>query len=144
MRAFLRPVHLGLVHLITLGVLTQAVLAGQFISGTSDQLGTHIAVAGLLELAALVVLVVAVVHRLVGERSRLALWGSIALALTIEIQAVLGYLPGTVPTSIHVPLGVCTFAGAVALSSTIGRHLGAHRRGAPVQPSTPSPTAPSQ
>jgi hypothetical protein len=27
------------------------------------------------------------------------------------------------PTAIHVPLGVCLFAGATALSGTIGRSL---------------------
>jgi hypothetical protein len=33
-------------------------------------------------------------------------------------------MPGAVPTAIHVPLGVAIFAGSVALSATMGRHLG--------------------
>ena len=121
MRAILGPAHCGLVHLVTLGVLTQAILAGQFISGARDQLGTHGAVGGVLELAGLALLVIAVAHRLSGERSRLALWGSVALGLALQIQAVLGWMPGQVPTAIHVPLGVCIFAGALGLGATIGR-----------------------
>lgn len=125
MRAIIRPVHRGLIHLITAGVLLQAVLAGQFISGASDQLGLHGAVGGLLELAALLLLLVAIAHRLFGERSPLALWGSVAISLALQVQAVLGWAPGAVPTSVHVPLGVCIFAGAVALSATVGRRFGA-------------------
>lgn len=124
MRAVLRPVHRGLVYVITLGVLTQAILAGQFVSGASDQLGTHGAVGGTLELVGLVLLLIAIAHRLLGERSRLALWGSIGLGLAVQVQAALGWMPGAVPTSIHVPLGVAIFAGSVALSATMGRHLG--------------------
>ena len=124
MRAILRPIHRGLVHLITLGVLAQAIVAGQFISGASDQLGTHGAVGGTLELAGLALLLLAVAHRLAGERSRVALWGSLALGLALQIQAALGWMPGAVPTAVHVPLGVCIFAGALGLSATIGRHLG--------------------
>lgn len=127
MRAILAPVHRWLIHLITLGVLTQAILAGQFISGASDQLGVHGAVGGALELGALILLLLAIAHRLFGERSRLALWGSIALSLALQVQAVLGWAPGAMPTAIHVPLGVCIFAGAVGLSATVGRHLGAIR-----------------
>lgn len=123
MRAFLSPVHRGLVHLVTLGVLTQAVLAGQFVSGVSDQLGLHGAVGGVLELTGVVVLVVSIAHRLAGERSRVALWGSVALAVALEVQAALGWAPGALPTAIHVPLGVCIFAGAAALSGSIGRTL---------------------
>lgn len=124
MRAIHRPVHRWLVHLIALGVLTQAILAGQFVSGASDQLGAHGAVGGMLELAGLTLLVIAVAHRLSGERSRLALWGSVALGLALQVQAALGWMPGAVPTAIHVHLGVCLFAGALGLSATIGRHLG--------------------
>lgn len=129
MRAILRPLHRGLVHLVTLGVLLQAVLAGQFISGSSDQLGLHGAVGGILELLGLVLLLLALVHRLFGERSRLALWGSVGLAVALQVQAGLGWAPGAVPTSIHVPLGMCVFAGAVALSASIGRHLGTDDHG---------------
>lgn len=124
MRALIRPVHRGLVYVLTLGVLVQAVLAGQFISGTSDQLAAHGAVGGVLELLSLVLLLVAVAHRLLGERSRSALWGSIGLALALQLQAGLGWAPGAVPTSIHVPFGTATFAGAVMLSAAVGRHLG--------------------
>lgn len=115
--------HRAVVHLVTLGVLTQAVLAGQFVSGASDQLGTHGAVGGVLELTGLVLLVVAIVHRIAGQRSRVALWGSIGLAVALQAQAALGWAPGAMPTSVHVPLGVCIFAGAVALSRTIGPSL---------------------
>lgn len=129
MRALLSRVHRGLVHLVTLAVLTQAVLAGQFISGVSDQLDAHSAVGGLLELTGLALLLVALAHRVAGERSRVALWGSVALALALQLQAGLGWAPGALPTAIHVPLGVCIFAGAVALSGTIGRSLTPITRG---------------
>jgi len=62
-------------------------------------------------------------HRIAGERSRIALWGSGALALALQLQAGLGWAPGALPTAIHVPLGVCIFAGATALRGTIGRSL---------------------
>jgi hypothetical protein len=124
MRTIVRPAHRGLVYLITLGVLIQAILAGQFVSGASDQLGTHGAVGGTLELAGLVLLLIAAAHRLFGEGSRLALWGSVALGVALQVQAALGWMPGAVATSIHVPLGVFIFAGALGLSATIGRHLG--------------------
>lgn len=143
-RAVVRPVHTGLIHLITLGVLLQAVLAGQFISGASAQLGTHGAVAGLLELLALVLLLVAIAHRLLGERSRVALWGSVGLAVALQLQAALGWAPGAVPTAIHVPLGVCTFAGALALSGTLGRHVGADWRGARTRAARSSTATPGR
>lgn len=123
MRRLLSPIHRGLVHLVTLAVFVQAVLAGQFVSGLSDQLGLHGAVGGLLELTGLVLLLVAIAHHIAGERSRGALWGSVALAVTLQVQAGLGWAPGALPTAIHVPLGVGIFAGAVALSGSIGRSL---------------------
>jgi len=114
-RRAVRGVQIGLVGLITLGVLSQAVLAGQFISGVSNAIPAHGAVGGLLELTGLLLLVVAVVHRAVGERSRVALAGSVVLALAINVQAWLGWAPGAVPTAVHVPLGVGILAGALAL-----------------------------
>jgi hypothetical protein len=123
MRALLSGVHRTLVHIVTMAVLVQAVLAGQFVSGVSDRLGTHGAIGGVLELTGLLLLVVAIAHRIAGERSRIALWGSVALALALQLQAGLGWAPGALPTAIHVPLGVCIFAGATALSGTIGRSL---------------------
>lgn len=116
MRRALRGTHLALVLALTASVLVQAVLAGQFISGMSAAVGTHGAVGGVLELAGLVLFVVAIAHRLSGERSRTLLWGSLGLALAIEAQAALGWAPGAAPTAVHVPLGVAIFAGAVALS----------------------------
>jgi hypothetical protein len=121
MRRVIRTLHVSLVVLVTAGVLVQATLAGQFISGTSDALGLHGAVGGLLELAALVLLVVAIAHRVIGERSRVALIGSVALALGLTVQAGLGWAPGEVPTAVHVPLGVCIFAGSLLLSVAMRR-----------------------
>jgi hypothetical protein len=123
MRAFLSPVHRGLVHLVTAAVLIQAVLAGQFVSGLNDLLGVHGALGGVLELTSLVLLVVAIAHRIAGERSRVALWGTVGLAVALQVQAGLGWAPGALPTAMHVPLGVAVFAGAVALSGSIGRSL---------------------
>ncbi|HSJ43778.1 MAG TPA: hypothetical protein VK923_03745 [Euzebyales bacterium] len=123
MRAFLSPLHRGLVHLVTLAVLVQAVLAGQFVSGLNDLLGAHGAVGGIVELAGLLLFVVAIAHRIAGERSRVALWGTVGLAVALQVQAGLGWAPGALPTAIHVPLGVGIFAGAVALSGSIGRSL---------------------
>jgi hypothetical protein len=127
MRRAVRVLHVSLVAVITAGVLTQAVLAGQFVSGASDALPAHGAVGAVLELAALVLLLTAVVHRLLGERSRAALIGSVSLALALTLQAGLGWAPGEIPTAVHVPLGVCIFAGSVLLSLAMTR-LGASRR----------------
>jgi hypothetical protein len=115
MRRVLRVVHASLVGLITLGVLTQAVLAGQFISGASNAIPAHRAVAGVLELAALLLLPVAIGHRVAGERSRPVLAGSVVLAMALSVQAALGWAPGAIPTAVHVPLGVSIFAGALSL-----------------------------
>lgn len=121
MRTALRRTHAGLVHLVTLGVLTQAVLAGQFISGMSNALPWHTAVAAVLELLAVLLLLVAIAHRVSGERSRVALAGSIALALAVMVQATLGHIPGQVATAIHVPLGVCVFAATILMSVAMTR-----------------------
>lgn len=137
MRRAVRVLHVCLVGLITLGVLTQAVLAGQFISGVSDAIPAHGAVGGVLELAALLLLVVAIGHRVVGERSRVALVGSVVLALALNVQAGLGWAPGAIPTAVHVPLGVSIFAGALSLFVTLVR-----RRATTSAPATASrPTA---
>jgi hypothetical protein len=121
MRRAIRVVHVSLVLLITLAVLTQAVLAGQFIGGVSNAIPVHGAVGGVLELAALVLLVVAIAHRAAGERSRVALIGSVSLALALTVQAGLGWAPGAIPTAVHVPLGVCIFAGSLVLSIALTR-----------------------
>lgn len=128
MRRTLRIVHVGLVLLITAAVLVQAALAGQFVSGLSNALPAHGAVGGLLELVALLLLITAIAHRFAGERSAGVLSGSIALALAVEVQAALGWAPGAFPTSVHVPLGVAIFAGAVALSIVMVRMVVAGRR----------------
>ena len=129
MRRAIRVVHVLLVGLITLAVLTQAVLAGQFVSGVSNAVPAHGAVGGVLELAAMVLLLVVIAHRVAGERSRVTLFGSVALALAITVQAGLGWAPGAVPTAVHVPLGVCIFAGSLLLSiAMIRRRSDAARR----------------
>jgi heme A synthase len=77
----------------------------------------------------MVLLNVAIAHRVAGERSRVALFGSVVLALTITVQAGLGWAPGAVPTAVHVPLGVCIFAGSLLLSiALIRRRSDAARR----------------
>jgi hypothetical protein len=111
--------------------LTQAVLAGQFISGVRNAIPAHGAVGGLLELTSLVLLIVAIAHRVAGERSRVALAGSLTLAVALNAQAALGWMPGAVPTAVHVPLGVGIFAGAVALLIALVR------RGATAAPAPP-------
>jgi hypothetical protein len=123
MRTALRATHAGLIHVITVGVLTQAVLAGQFISGVSNAIPAHGAVGGVLELGGLLLLLVAIAHRISGERSRAALIGSVVLATALQVQAGLGWAPGQIPTAIHVPLGVCVFAGTLFMSVTITRAL---------------------
>lgn len=124
MRRALRIVHIGLVLLVTAAVLVQAALAGQFVSGLSNALPTHGAVGGMLELAALLLLIIAIAHRFAGERSRTVLIGSILLAVALEVQAMLGWAPGAFPTAVHVPLGVAIFAVAVALSTAMVRMVG--------------------
>lgn len=128
MRRALRALHVGIVVVIAAGVAVQATLAGQFISGLSDALPAHGAVGGILELAGLLLLVIALAHRVAGERARVALAGSIALVLAIQAQAALGWAPGALPTALHVPLGVAIFAGAIALSGAMVRLAAARRR----------------
>lgn len=124
MRALASVLHRGLVYLITVAVFVQAVLAGQFVSGLSNATGLHGAVAGVLEGLAVLLVVVAIGHWIAGSRSSVALFGSLALAFALECQAILGWMPGQVPTAVHVPLGVCIFAGALGLSIVIGRSVG--------------------
>ena len=121
MRRTLRIVHVGLVLVITTAVLVQAALAGQFVSDLSNALPIHGAVGGMLELLGLLLLIVAIVHRFAGERTRAVLAGSIVLAVALEAQAALGWAPGALPTAIHVPLGVAIFAIAVGLSTVMVR-----------------------
>jgi hypothetical protein len=132
-RRYLRRTQITLVGLVVLGVLTQAVLAGQFISGVSNAIPAHGAVGGVLELTSLVLLIVAIAHRIAGERSGVALAGSLTLAVALNAQAALGWMPGAVPTAVHVPLGATIFAGAVALFIALAR-----RRVTPA----PAPPAP--
>jgi hypothetical protein len=122
-RAAVAPIHRWLVYVVTLAVLCQAVLAGQFVSGLNNMLGAHGALGGVLELLGLVLVGVAVVHRIAGEPSRIALWGSMALGVALQVQAALGWASLPVATAIHVPLGVCIFAGAVGLTVAIGRTI---------------------
>jgi hypothetical protein len=105
----------GLCYAVAAGVLTQAVLAGLFLSGTGGARVVHIYVGWVLTYFALAVPVVALVQRRRGRASRGVVAGGAVLPVALWVQEVLGAVPNPVTTIIHVPLGVTLFAYAVLL-----------------------------
>lgn len=96
-------------YLIAAGILTQAVLAGLFISGTSSARMTHVIVGAVLPYLAIVPVVSAWrrVKRVTIQRHFAV--GSTVLLVGLWVQEALGHMPFAVSTVIHVPLGVALF-----------------------------------
>lgn len=111
-----------LCYVVAAGVLTQAILAGLFISGVQPYARTvHLIVGWLLPYFALAVAVVGLVQRRRGHISRKTALSTAALPVVLWVQEVLGAVPAAVTTVIHVPLGVGLFTYAIVLGLASSR-----------------------
>jgi hypothetical protein len=106
----------SLVWATAVGILLQAVSAGQFISGLTNALGVHSIVGTVLEVIGLALVVAAGVDRRTRRHCRGRWLAALLLGVALLVQAGLGHAPGAVPTAVHVPLGVALFAGATVLA----------------------------
>jgi hypothetical protein len=103
-------------YLIAAGILTQATLAGLFISGTAGARMTHVVVGAVLPYLAIVPVVSAWRRVTLGTVPRyVALWSTLLL-IGLCAQEALGHMPFPVTTVIHVPLGVALFALSLLLA----------------------------
>lgn len=100
---------------VALAVLTQAVLAGQFISGSADVRLLHLIVGSALPWVALVPAVIAWVRA--AQRVIPKAFAVLVTVLTVLIwvQDALGHVGFPATTAVHIPLGVAIFALAVGL-----------------------------
>lgn len=108
-----------LVSVVVGSILTQAILAGMFISGVGPTRLAHLVIGSLLPWFAIAPAVVALVHR-----RRLPsgiVTGSVLLPVALWVQEALGHMPFAVATAVHVPLGVALFAGSLLLALASGR-----------------------
>jgi hypothetical protein len=117
MPRFARPLR-AIVLLHAALILTQAVLAGQFLSGHETWLRVHETNAGIIQLIGLVQLVVAVLVWRPGGGPGWPALTSLALLLAEEFQIGFGYAR---LLALHVPLGVAIFGLTVALLVGTGR-----------------------
>lgn len=113
----LRPgaLALALRVVIALGavaVLTQAVLAGEIVSGTSGAEMVHGVVAQVVAVLSLIQVVLAVIAWRRGSAS-----GRVAVLSSVVLVAVAGQMVagGMAALAVHVPLGVALFGGYVWL-----------------------------
>lgn len=101
------------VGVVAVGVLAQAALAGLFLSGAATRTA-HTVVGWLLPWYAFVPAVLAVRRR---SALSVPVWvGSVALPFVLWVQEVLGHVPWTGSTAVHVPLGVLLFGGSLLLT----------------------------
>lgn len=108
--AELSPFRAGAAVLAVL-VLVEAVLAGQFLTGTGGR-GTHRLIGEAMGLVALTVAAAGYRLRTV-DRDRW--WLSLALVIMVIAQTGLGFAGrnSTTAAALHVPLGVATFGAAL-------------------------------
>lgn len=110
-----------LVWAIAVGILLQAVTAGQFISGLANVVGVHSAVGTVLELVGFALVIVAASDQRTRRNCRARWLAVLLLGIAVIVQASLGHAPGAVPTAIHVPVGVALFAWATVLAFALTR-----------------------
>ena len=104
---------------VSAGVLLQAALAGLFLSGEETRTA-HTVVGWLLPWGALVPAILAVRRR---SELPAPVWvGSAVLPVALWVQEVLGHVPWTGSTAVHVPLGVLLFGGSLVLTGAALRH----------------------
>jgi hypothetical protein len=95
-------------------ILTQAILAGLFISTAAPARTAHLIVGSVLPWLAIAPAAVAF-----AVRRRLhppVVTGAILLPVGLWAQETLGHMPFDVSTAIHVPFGVALFATSVVLA----------------------------
>jgi hypothetical protein len=103
---------------VTAGVMVQAVLAGLFLSGEATRTA-HTVVGWVLPWFAFVPAVLAVRRR---SWLRAPVWvGAAALPVLLWVQEVLGHVPWSGSTAVHVPLGVLLFGGSWVLTGAAAR-----------------------
>ena len=109
------PVLTGLLVAIAAAVLSQAVFAGQFISGSADVRLLHLIVGSALPWLALVPAVLAWVRA--AQRVIPKSFAVLVTVLTVAIwvQDALGHIGFPVTTAVHIPFGVAIFALSVGL-----------------------------
>jgi hypothetical protein len=98
--------------LASLLVLTQAVLAGLFVTGDVGMLELHSVNAGLVISIAFLQLIAAVLVWRPGRGAVWPIWASAAVFALAEAQAGFGYAR---LVSAHIPLGVALFGASVGL-----------------------------
>ena len=108
---------------IVAAILTQAVLAGLFISSSADAEFIHLIVGSLLPIFAIVAVVAAWIS--VGRRRVRPAFGvaTTVLLVALWVQEALGHVGIPQTTAVHVPLGVSLLAMAsiLALLAITGR-----------------------
>lgn len=124
------PRHLAMsLWAVVVAVLTQAALAGLFLSGATGARLVHTVVGWVLPWAALVVAaMVGASHRRGSCPPRLAL-AVYPLPVLLWVQETLGHVPAAATTAIHVPLGV-----ALAVHSAVLAVLFTSRRAPAASP----------
>lgn len=118
----MRSAYVWLIYTVALGVLLQAVLAGQFIAGLAPGLvETHGMVANFIWVLAVgqAGLGIALARR--GSIPGWHGWSSVGVAVAMVAQIGLGYVPAAAASAAHVPLGVALFGAAGGLAATVER-----------------------
>ena len=113
------PTLTMLLWIVAAAILTQAMLAGLFISATAPALLAHTIIGSFLPWFAIAPAVLAFRRR--RSLDQRVVTGSILLPVGLWIQETLGHMPFAVSTAIHVPLGVALFAASVVLALASGR-----------------------
>lgn len=109
------------------GILTQALLAGMFLSGTGGARMVHVIVGWLLPYFAIVPVVSAWRAARRGLVPRSVAVGTTALLIGLWIQESLGHMPFPVTTAVHVPFGVLLFGLSIHLGYKAAASLGGSR-----------------
>ena len=95
-------------------LLSQSITAGLFLADVGGAFPLHREFATIAGIALMVALVAAVLCvRLCGD-ARWPIWATVAMLVLMSLQAFAGYRS---LTALHVPLGVVTIAGALALAA---------------------------
>jgi hypothetical protein len=111
----------GLAHLIVLGILGQAVLAGFFLYRQPPLIAAHLQVGFALVLLGLALLVLTWLARFERHHRLLPLTGILLIVLAIQLWLGLAGRDSTLAAALHVPDGLVAFAVAM-LWLVRGRH----------------------
>lgn len=114
-----KPVLVVSLFLITAGILTQALVAGFFLSGTPDARMVHVIVGAVLPYLAIIPVVSAWRGVRQGIVSKFVAVGSTVMLIGLWVQEALGHMPFPVTTVVHVPLGVALFGLSLYLMMVV-------------------------